>query len=204
MEFNRSSVGILRSMLWTWRPRNRSSISGRSKGLFSSSQCLSGCGTHTASYVMISAASYVGGKAAGASKLPLVSTQCPTCLHDLALTIFAFISSLMRASSVTVLPILADRNCVHSRRIFLTWQTFPYMNSVTFTKDLSDFVQRFLISPFSPAPVALPQLCNVLFVPNIIWHLRKAVAKEHTGLPVPVHPSISPHRTTPFPLRVYS
>jgi len=153
---------------------------------------------------MISAASDAGGEVVGASKLPLVCTQCPTCFHGLALTISAFVSSLTRASSVTVLPVLVDRNFVHSRRIFLNWQTFPYMNCVTFTKYRSDSVQRFLISPFSPAPVALPQLCNELSVPNIIWHLRKAVAKAHTGHHVPVHPFISPHRTAPFPLPVYS
>ena len=118
-------------MPWTWRPRNRSSIPGRSKGLSSSSKHSSGCGTHTASYLMIIAASYAGVKAAGASKWPLLSTQCPTCFHGLALTVFAFISSLMRASIITVLPVLDDRNCVHTRRIFLTWLTFPYTNCVT-------------------------------------------------------------------------
>ena len=56
------------------------------------------------------------------------------------------------------------------------------MNCAILTRDLSDFVQRFL-SPFSSAPVALTQLSNVLFVSNIICHLRKEVAEANTDSP---------------------
>jgi hypothetical protein len=190
-------------MLWTWRPRYRSSIPGRNKGLFSSSKRASGCGTLTATYLMIIAASYAGGKAAEAS-LPLVSTLCLTCFHGLAFTFclcFHFFTNagficycLTRIGWQELCPYTKDVSDLADLPIYELCHT---------STDLSDFVQRFLISPFSPAPVALPQLCNVLLVSNIIWHLRKAVAKAHTELPMPVHPSISPHRTAPFPLQGY-
>jgi hypothetical protein len=50
-------------------------------------------------------------------------------------------------------------------------------------KHLSDFVQRFVISASSSAQVAMPQLCYVISVRSIIWHLRKAVSMRMLDAP---------------------
>jgi hypothetical protein len=57
------------------------------------------------------------------------------------------------------------------------------MTCVTLTKDISDFVQRFVISPLSSAQVAMPQLCYVLSVRSIIWHLRKEISMRMLDAP---------------------